>query len=160
MQKNCKDSQNTENLKGGTADALHRKGECPIRVSISIGSTRFMTGIGYNCATEAWEDGHGVKARYTNSKGVSSKIINACISNIQVHFTQYEVNRFVHFLRVKRNLEEKTVQKQFNNLNGSSTGQSAKDIAKKNTSTNTVRSLRYWKSLSSSSPKRNCYTYI
>ncbi|MBQ7812010.1 MAG: phage integrase SAM-like domain-containing protein [Bacteroidales bacterium] len=94
----------------------NKKGECPIRVSISIGSTRFMTGIGYNCATEAWEDGHGVKARYTNSKGVSSKIINACISNIQAHFTQYEVNRFVHFLRVKRNLEEKTVQKQFNNL--------------------------------------------
>lgn len=178
----------------------NKKGECPIRVSISIGSTRFMTGIGYNCAIEAWEDGHGVKARYTNSKGVSSKIINACISNIQAHFTQYEVNlvgqpdqtelkkefkkalgkeietaesaakvknifdhlkefvqeqrvacqwayatvqcwttfthhleafskkvkyedfnedgvnRFVHFLRVTRNLEEKTVQKQFNNL--------------------------------------------
>jgi site-specific recombinase XerD len=179
----------------------NKKGECPIRVSISIGSTRFMTGIGYNCAVEAWEEGKGVKAKYTNSKGVSSKMINARITSIQAHFMDYElkligqpdqaelkkefkqaigqeeeetppqpvkvknifdhlkefvqeqrvacqwahatvqcwttfthhleafskkvkyedfnedgVNRFVHFLRVKRNLEEKTVQKQFNNL--------------------------------------------
>lgn len=178
----------------------NKKGECPIRVSISIGSTRYMTGIGYNCATEAWEDGVGVKARYTNSKGVSAKLINARISNIRSHFSEYElkligqpdqdelkkefkkslgqdekietpapkvknifdhldefvkeqsvacqwayatvqcwttfrhhleayskkvtykhfnedgINKFVHFLRVDRNLEEKTVQKQFNNL--------------------------------------------
>ena len=37
----------------------NKKGECPIRVSISIGSSRYMTGIGYNCATDAWEDGLG-----------------------------------------------------------------------------------------------------
>lgn len=178
----------------------NKKGELPIRVSISIGSTRYMTGIGYNCAPEAWEEGVGVKARYTNSKGVSSKIINDRIASIKSHFTKYEVGlvgqpdqdeikkqykkslgeeekaakqvpkvksifdhieefvreesvanqwapstiqcwttfynhleafntkvtykffnedgikRFVHFLRVKRNLSEKTVQKQFNNL--------------------------------------------
>lgn len=86
MQKNCKDTVFVTKNKHNTMPVgfylypvPNKKGECPIRVSISIGSTRFMTGIGYNCATEAWEDGHGVKARYTNSKGVSSKIINACI---------------------------------------------------------------------------------
>lgn len=159
-----------------------------------------MTGIGYNCATDAWEDGLGVKVRYTNSKGIPAKVINACIANIRSHFAEYEmnlkgqpdqddikkefkkalgveeksaavapkaksifdhldefvkeqsiacqwayatvqcwttfrhhleayskkvtykhfnedgINSFVHFLRVTRNLEEKTVQKQFNNL--------------------------------------------
>ena len=69
----------------------NKKGECPIRVSISIGSTRFMTGIGYNCAVEAWEEGKGVKAKYTNSKGVSSKMINARITSIQAHFMDYEL---------------------------------------------------------------------
>ncbi len=179
----------------------NKHNEFPIRVSLSVGSTRYMTGIGYNCSKEAWEDGHGVKPRYTNTKGVPSKIINAVIAKIQSHFTEYEVslvgtptknelkkqfelamnresvqedtpvakkksifddlkefikeqsiacqwayatlqcwttfthhlekfskkvtyedfnedgvNRFVHFLRVKQGLEEKTVQKQFNNL--------------------------------------------
>lgn len=179
----------------------NKHNEYPIRVSISVGSTRYMTGIGYNCTKEAWEEGHGVKPRYTNTKGVSSKIINAVIAKVQSHFTEYEVNlsgtpaqndlkkqfeiamnkeaaqeetpavkkktvfddlkefikeqsvacqwayatiqcwntftrhlvkfskkvtyedfnetgvnRFVHFLRAKQGLEEKTVQKQFNNL--------------------------------------------
>ena len=70
----------------------NKKGECPIRVSISIGSSRYMTGIGYNCATDAWEDGLGVKVRYTNSKGIPAKIINACIANIRSHFAEYEMN--------------------------------------------------------------------
>ncbi len=69
----------------------NKHNEFPIRVSLSVGSTRYMTGIGYNCSKEAWEDGHGVKPRYTNTKGVSSKIINAAIAKIQSHFTEYEV---------------------------------------------------------------------
>ena len=179
----------------------NKKNEFPIRVSISIGKSRYMTGIGYNCTKEAWEDGQEVKARYTNSKGIPSKVINARISKIKSHFAEYEVgirttptqdelkqqyeiaigkntghtaapstkvhslfddldqfiqeesianqwayatlqcwttfrhhleafdkhitytdfneegiNRFIHFLRVKRNLEEKTVLKQYSNL--------------------------------------------
>ena len=35
----------------------NKKNEFPIRVSISIGKSRYMTGIGYNCTKEAWEDG-------------------------------------------------------------------------------------------------------
>lgn len=61
----------------------NKKGECPIRVSISIGSTRFI----------AWEEGKGVKAKYTNSKGVTSKMINARITSIQAHFMTYELKK-------------------------------------------------------------------
>lgn len=178
------------------------KNEHAIRVSISIGQSRYMTGIGYSCSKSAWVEGYGVKARYTNSKGVSSTIINARISEIRNYFSEYElknvgtppqaelkkhfeiamgkresdpvvvqpkkpktifdhlkefvrdesvanqwaystiqcwttfthhlrafstrvcyddfdedgINRFVRFLRVNRNLEEKTAQKQFSQL--------------------------------------------
>ena len=177
----------------------NKKNEYPIRVSVSIGRQRYMTGIGFNCTKDAWEDGR-VKPRYTNSSGVSSTKINALISKIQAYFFDYEghldgtptldelrnqyeiasgkkendpkapvavktlfddfdqfvreesianqwayatlqcwktfrhhletfnkriryddfdeegINKFVRFLRVRQNLEEKTVQKQFNNL--------------------------------------------
>lgn len=38
----------------------NKKNEFPIRVSISIGKSRYMTGIGYNCIKEAWEDSQEV----------------------------------------------------------------------------------------------------
>ena len=177
----------------------NKKNEFPIRVSVSIGRQRYMTGIGFNCTKEAWENGR-VKPRYTNSSGVTSTRINTLISKIQAYFYDYEskidgqptlqelreqyeiasgkkeqettvsapadtlfkhfdqfvreesvanqwayatlqcwktfrhhletfnrhvryedfneegINKFVRFLRIRQNLEEKTVQKQFNNL--------------------------------------------
>lgn len=177
----------------------NKKNEFPIRVLVSIGRQRYMTGIGFNCTKEAWEDGR-VKPRYTNTSGVTSTRINTLISKIQAYFYDYEgriegqptlnelrdqyeiasgkkeqeakasapadtlfthfdqfikeesvsnqwayatmqcwktfrhhleafnrhiryadfdeegINKFVRFLRVSQGLEEKTVQKQFNNL--------------------------------------------
>ena len=177
----------------------NKKNEFPIRVSVSIGRQRYMTGIGFNCTKEAWENDR-VKPRYTNTSGVTSTRINTLISKIQAYFYDYEgkidgqptlnelrkqyeiasgkkeqeakasvpadtlfthfdqfikeesvsnqwayatmqcwktfrhhleafnrhiryedfdeegINKFVRFLRVRQNLEEKTVQKQFNNL--------------------------------------------
>ena len=179
----------------------NKVGEHPIRISISVGQARYMTGIGYNCSKDAWDDGFGVKARYYNSKGISSKTMNAMMNDLKAYFAKYEVelvsqpspkelkkqyliaigkasaktpakgvssktifdcidefvdeesiacqwayatvqcwttfkhhleafskkitfmdfdeegiNRFIYFLRAKRGLEEKTVQKQYNNL--------------------------------------------
>lgn len=39
----------------------NKKNEFPIRVSISIGKSRYMTGIGYNCTKDAREDSQEVR---------------------------------------------------------------------------------------------------
>lgn len=68
----------------------NKKGEHPIRVSIEVKNTRLMTTIGYSVSKEVWLPGEQVKARYTNSKGVTARTINTCISKIKIHFNDYE----------------------------------------------------------------------
>ncbi len=69
----------------------NKKGEHPIRISVSIGYTRLMTGIGFSCSEESWSNGT-VRPRYVNSKGIPAKIINDRIAKISAHFTNYEIS--------------------------------------------------------------------
>lgn len=68
----------------------NKKNEAPITVSISIRQTRLLTTLGYSVDPSAWLESGQVKPKYTNSKGIISRIINSRIFKIQIHFGEYE----------------------------------------------------------------------
>lgn len=70
-----------------------KKGDCPIRVSISIKGTRLLSTAGYSIAHEKWNAAkQKVKSNSCNSRGVPSNIINSRLKRITAHFIEYEYN--------------------------------------------------------------------
>ena len=68
-----------------------KKGENPIRVSISIKGTRLVSTAGFNVSPSRWDgDNQCVKSKTTNSKGKTDKDINNRLKLIAGGFTTYE----------------------------------------------------------------------
>lgn len=68
-----------------------KNGDAPIRVSISIQGVRLVTSIGYNINPTKWnEKKQNVKQGCSNSKGNTYTVINARISKIYAHFSDFE----------------------------------------------------------------------
>lgn len=75
-----------------------KRGECPIRVSISIRGTRLISTAGYSIAPEKWKqpDKYSkelacVKKGHNNADGIAYNIINARLKKIDSHFADYEI---------------------------------------------------------------------
>ena len=83
----------------------NKAGEFPIRVSISVKGTRYLTTAEYKVAGEAWvenlpkedkrrdKERAEVLSRYTNTKGISGKVINNRLAQIKAHFSEYELQK-------------------------------------------------------------------
>lgn len=68
-----------------------KKGENPIRVSISIKGTRLISTAGHNVSPSRWDsENQCVKPKTTNSKGETDKDINNRLKRIAGEFTIYE----------------------------------------------------------------------
>jgi len=68
-----------------------KHGDCPIRVSISILGTRFVSSTGYKVAPAKWDQKkQQVKKGSTAGAGVIYSTINAALSKISEHFNAYE----------------------------------------------------------------------
>lgn len=68
-----------------------KKGENPIRVSISIKGTRLISTAGFNVSPSKWDnENQCVKPKTTNSKGETDKDINNRLKRIAGEFTIYE----------------------------------------------------------------------
>ena len=82
----------------------NKAGEFPIRVSISVNGTRYLTTAEYKVAGDAWvanlpnDDKRKEKLKvdvvptYINKKGISGKVINNRLAKIKAHFSEYELN--------------------------------------------------------------------
>ena len=70
----------------------NKVGEHPIRVSVCVKGTKTVSTIGHSVTPEVWADGTVAKAKYTNSKGITGKQINAEIMKLQACFAEYELN--------------------------------------------------------------------
>lgn len=71
----------------------NKKGDHPIRASISIGGERFITSSGYSIAEEKWNtDSQQVKRGCSNSKGITFTEINAKLKAIDAHFADIEID--------------------------------------------------------------------
>lgn len=75
-----------------------KRGECPIRVSISIRGTRLISTAGFSIAPGKWNQPDkyskelaSVKKGHNNADGVASNIINARLKKIDSHFASYEI---------------------------------------------------------------------
>ncbi len=66
-----------------------KSGDNSIRVSISINGNRHVTSTGFSINSEKWNNGK-VKKGSTNSKGETSKIINARLKEIDSFFSKQE----------------------------------------------------------------------
>lgn len=83
----------------------NKAGEFPIRVSISVNGTRYLTTAEYKVAWDAWvanlpnedkrkdKEKAEVLSRYTNKKGISGKVINNRLAQIKAHFSEYELQK-------------------------------------------------------------------
>ena len=69
----------------------NKVGEHPIRVSVCVKGTKLISTIGHSVTPEVWADGTVAKAKYTNSKGITGKQINAEIMKLQACFAEYEL---------------------------------------------------------------------
>lgn len=82
------------------APKANKAGEFPIRVSINIKKTRYLTTIGFNVAAEAWVDNipnpskkdknNFVVSKYTNNNGMTSDRMNTILKAVDAHFADYE----------------------------------------------------------------------
>lgn len=69
----------------------NKKGENPIRISISIQNTRLLSTTGFNVNPSRWDtQSQCVKPKTTNSKGETDKDINKQLKRIASQFTIYE----------------------------------------------------------------------
>ncbi len=70
-----------------------KKGDCPIRVSVSIHGTRLISTVGYNIHPDKWSsERQEVKKGMVNAKGIPFNIINLRLREISTHFDRYELN--------------------------------------------------------------------
>lgn len=68
-----------------------KKGEHPIRVSISIKGTRLISTSGFSVSPSQWDnESQSVKAKAINSKNQSAKDINAHLKQMEGFFSVYE----------------------------------------------------------------------
>ena len=75
-----------------------KRGECPIRVSISIRGTRLISTAGYSIAPSKWKQPGKyskelacVKKGHYNADGTAYNIINARLKAIDSHFSNFEI---------------------------------------------------------------------
>lgn len=68
-----------------------KKGDAPIRISITIAGARYLTSTGYKIAPAKW-DAAKQQARKgcTNAAGQNWTVINSALAKISEHFTAYE----------------------------------------------------------------------
>lgn len=68
-----------------------KKGEHPIRVSISVKGARLLSTAGFNVAPARWDaESQSVKPKTVNAKGESDKDINNQLKRIKGYFSIYE----------------------------------------------------------------------
>lgn len=69
----------------------NQSGDAPIRVSISIGGSRFITSTGFSINPSKWDNKkRKVKQGCSNSKGITYNTINARFNTIDNFFIEYE----------------------------------------------------------------------
>lgn len=68
-----------------------KKGDAPIRMSITVRGARYLTSTGYKITPAKW-DGAKQQARKgtTNAAGMTWAVINSALARISEHFAQYE----------------------------------------------------------------------
>lgn len=68
-----------------------KKGDAPIRVSISIKGVRYLTSTGYKITPTKWDpDKQQVRRGASNAGGMTWAVINAALARISEHFTALE----------------------------------------------------------------------
>lgn len=68
-----------------------KKGDAPIRVSISIKGVRYLTSTGYKIAPAKWDpDKQQARRGTSNAGGMTWAVINAALARISEHFTTLE----------------------------------------------------------------------
>lgn len=68
-----------------------KKGDAPIRVSIVIKGTRYLTSTGYKIAPGKWDtDKQQARKGSTNAAGMTWAVLNSALARITEHFTTYE----------------------------------------------------------------------
>lgn len=68
-----------------------KKGDVPIRISISICGVRIVTSIGYSINPTKWDSGkQKVKQGCSNARGITYNILNSNLNNIDSFFIEYE----------------------------------------------------------------------
>lgn len=68
-----------------------RKGDAPIRMSVTIRGARYLTSTGYKMAPAKWDNTRQqVRRGCSNSAGVTYSVINSVLARIVEHFTAYE----------------------------------------------------------------------
>ena len=71
----------------------NKAGEHPIRLSVCIRQTRYITSIGIAVNPQVWIEAGEVKSRYCNSKGIKSPLINLRLSKIKSQINEYELKQ-------------------------------------------------------------------
>ena len=70
-----------------------KKGDHPIRVSLSIRGTRLISTVGYSIGSDSWNPlSQSVKKGHYNAAGVAGNVINARIKAIDAHFSQLDIS--------------------------------------------------------------------
>lgn len=68
-----------------------KKGDAPIRMSITIRGVRYLTSTGYKIAPTKWDTNKQQARKGTaNAAGMAWAIINSALARISEHFAQYE----------------------------------------------------------------------
>lgn len=68
-----------------------KKGDAPIRMSITIRGARYLTSTGYKIAPTKWDGARQqVRRGCSNATGVTYAVINAALAKITDHFTGFE----------------------------------------------------------------------
>lgn len=68
-----------------------KKGDAPIRMSITIRGARYLTSTGYKIAPAKWDAAKQQARRgCSNATGVTYAVINSVLANIAEHFAAYE----------------------------------------------------------------------
>lgn len=91
-----------------------KKGEAPIRVSISIKGIRLLTSSGYKIAPGNWnEEKHKVKKGSSNKAGLTWNEINSVINSIEEHFSVIEGKALTKGLKIDINFLKSEFSKHF-----------------------------------------------
>ena len=68
-----------------------KNGDAPIRMSITVKGTRYLTSTGYKIAPGKWDATKQAARRGTsNAAGMTWAVINSALARISEHFTEYE----------------------------------------------------------------------
>ncbi|MGM9873186.1 MAG: phage integrase SAM-like domain-containing protein [Muribaculaceae bacterium] len=68
-----------------------KKGDAPIRVSIVIKGSRYLTSTGYKIAPSKWDpDKQQARKGSSNAAGMTWAVINSALARISEHFTTFE----------------------------------------------------------------------